>query len=158
MRARYARRSIDCVSVIPHRFPIVTKAPFYGPRGRAASTAFGHRARLRFLKRPRVGRRSPTGRARTLAGPHSQVTRERRRPMDRNSRRTAGAWAAPALGAALVATVLAGPASAETRVTFVETFENGANEGGWTFGTGYEYFVDSYGNPGRYLRDSSLVS
>lgn len=60
---------------------------------------------------------------------------------------------------ALVASLLGGPALAgEIRVTFVETFEDGTNEGAWTYGTGLEYFVETNGNPGRYLRDSGLVS
>lgn len=64
-----------------------------------------------------------------------------------------------ALAAAFLASVLAVTgAAAETRTTIVETFENGTNEGGWTYGTGNEYFVDQYGNPGRYLRDSHLVT
>lgn len=49
-------------------------------------------------------------------------------------------------------------AAAEFRVTFVETFDGGANEGAWTYGTGNEFFVEANGNPGWYLRDSSLVS
>jgi hypothetical protein len=47
--------------------------------------------------------------------------------------------------------------AAEVRVTTVETFETGTNEGRWIWGTGKEYFVESNGNSGRYLRDSSLV-
>lgn len=43
-------------------------------------------------------------------------------------------------------------------VTTTETFETGSNEGSWTWGSGYEYFVDTNGNPGRYVRDSSLVT
>lgn len=64
-----------------------------------------------------------------------------------------------AVAVALVAGALAGLAlAAVLQVTVVETFESGTNEGAWTFGTGNEYFVDADGNPGRYLRDSSLVS
>jgi hypothetical protein len=42
--------------------------------------------------------------------------------------------------------------------TYTETFETGTNEGGWVWGTGNEYFVEINGNPGRYLRESHLVS
>lgn len=64
---------------------------------------------------------------------------------------------------ALVAVCLAGcltakARAAEVRVTTVETFETGTNEGGWSWGTGTEYFVDFNGNPGRYLRESHLVT
>ena len=31
-------------------------------------------------------------------------------------------------------------------------------DGSWSFGTGNEYFVGINGNPGSYLRDSSLVT
>jgi hypothetical protein len=48
--------------------------------------------------------------------------------------------------------------AADVRVTTVESFETGANEGGWTWGTGTESFVDSNGNPGRYLREPHLLS
>jgi hypothetical protein len=49
--------------------------------------------------------------------------------------------------------------AAEVRVTTTETFESGtSNEGRWFWGTGYEHFVESNGNPGRYLRDSTLVT
>jgi hypothetical protein len=52
--------------------------------------------------------------------------------------------------------------SIETRaqgpVTVAETFETGTNEGSWTWGTGSDYFVESNGNPGRYLRDSHVVT
>jgi hypothetical protein len=68
-------------------------------------------------------------------------------------------WCARAAVAVLLAVGLATPAGAvEVRTTFVETFETGTNEGEWTFGTGNEFFVDMNGNPGRYLRDSSLVT
>lgn len=47
----------------------------------------------------------------------------------------------------------------ELRSTFVETFETpGSNVGGWTWGGNTDYFVESNGNPGRYLRDSGLVT
>ncbi len=71
----------------------------------------------------------------------------------------ARAYGGLALGAALLASFAGRPAAAaETQVTFVETFESGSNEGAWTFGSGYEYFLDANGNPGRYLRDSSLIT
>ena len=70
-----------------------------------------------------------------------------------------GRWRGRLLGAAVLVGAAAGAAAlAEVRTTFIETFETGTNEGAWTFGTGYEYFVETNGNPGRYLRDSSLVS
>lgn len=68
-------------------------------------------------------------------------------------------WAGRALAAVSLAAGLAGSApAAEVRTTWTETFETGTNEGGWTWGTGYEFFVDINGNPGRYLRDSELVT
>jgi hypothetical protein len=43
--------------------------------------------------------------------------------------------------------------------TFVEDFEDGRNEGAWTYGTGNEFVTtDGGGNPGRYLRDNNVVS
>lgn len=48
--------------------------------------------------------------------------------------------------------------AAEVPVTYTETFETGTNEGKWIWGTGNEHFVETNGNPGRYLRDSSLVT
>ena len=48
--------------------------------------------------------------------------------------------------------------AAEVPVTTAETFETRTNEGGWTWGTGNEYFLDFNGNPGRYLRESHLVT
>lgn len=64
-----------------------------------------------------------------------------------------------ALLAVCLAGCLAGRArAAEVRVTAVETFETGTNEGGWSWGTGTEYFVEFNGNPGRYLRESHLVT
>ena|SRR5215213_1615701 len=48
--------------------------------------------------------------------------------------------------------------AAEVRVTTTETFETGTNQGMWTWGTGNEYFVETNGNPGRYLRDSYVVT
>jgi hypothetical protein len=48
--------------------------------------------------------------------------------------------------------------AADVRTTYTETFETGTNEGGWVWGTGNEYFVEINGNPGRYLRESHLVS
>jgi hypothetical protein len=63
------------------------------------------------------------------------------------------------LAAVSLALAMGGTAwAAEVRVTTVETFEGGLNEGGWTFGTGLEFFVEDHGNPGRYLRDAGLVS
>ncbi|HEX5042618.1 MAG TPA: hypothetical protein VFV75_06910 [Candidatus Polarisedimenticolaceae bacterium] len=44
-----------------------------------------------------------------------------------------------------------------TTTTTVETFDAG-NEGGWTFGTGNETIQPDGGNPGAYLRDSTLVT
>lgn len=45
-----------------------------------------------------------------------------------------------------------------TTITTVESFDNGGNEGAWTFGTGNETIEVEGGNPGAYLRDRSLVS
>ena len=64
-----------------------------------------------------------------------------------------------AVAVVCLAGCLAGGArAAEVRVTTVETFETGTNEGGWTWGTGSETFLDFNGNPGRYLRESHLVT
>ena len=79
--------------------------------------------------------------------------------MDLSSRIGSSAWTRRALGAAFLTSALAGPVvAAGAQETLVETFEGGTNEGAWTFGTGNEYLVDLNGNPGSYLRDSSLVS
>lgn len=75
-------------------------------------------------------------------------------------KRTNGIWsrAVWVLTAVFITGCLAGFARAsEVRSTTVETFETRTNQGEWTWGTGYEYFVETNGNPGRYLRDSSLV-
>lgn len=48
--------------------------------------------------------------------------------------------------------------AAEVRITTTETFETGANKGKWTWGAGTDYFVEFNGNPGRYLRESYLVT
>lgn len=53
---------------------------------------------------------------------------------------------------------LAGDVATRTLTTYTESFELGANEGGWTFGTGNEYLLPDGGNPGAYLRDDSLVT
>lgn len=69
-------------------------------------------------------------------------------------------WAAMAALCA-VAIVLVGHGvarAAEVLTTFVEDFEDGRNEGAWTFGTGNEYLNYPGGNPSVYLRDDSLVS
>ena len=58
------------------------------------------------------------------------------------------------LGGVLSGTVQA----ADVRVTTTETFETGTNEGGWTWGVGTDYLVETNGNPGRYLRESYLVT
>lgn len=42
--------------------------------------------------------------------------------------------------------------------TFVESFESGTNEGGWTFGTGHEFLATDIGNPGLCVFDASLIS
>jgi hypothetical protein len=61
------------------------------------------------------------------------------------------------LALVLITGSLAGWISA-TEVTVTETFETGSNDGGWTWGSGHDYFVETNGNPGRYLRDSRLVT
>jgi hypothetical protein len=64
-----------------------------------------------------------------------------------------------ALAAVCLGAGLTGPArAAETRVTTTETFETGTNEGVWTWGTGSDEIVDANGNPGRYLRETHLVT
>ena len=61
------------------------------------------------------------------------------------------------LSVAAFAFCIAGGTRASAQVTFTETFETaGSNVGGWSWGSGYEQFVESNGNPGRYLRDSRL--
>jgi hypothetical protein len=65
------------------------------------------------------------------------------------------------IGLAVLATVLAvGVAGAATVLaTFIEDFEDGRNEGVWTYGTGNEFLAtDGGGNPGVYLRDNNVVS
>lgn len=79
--------------------------------------------------------------------------------MNTNAAFCARSWGRLVLGAALLASLVAGSAVvAEIQATVVETFENGTNEGAWTFGTGNEFFVEANGNPGWYLRDASLVT
>jgi hypothetical protein len=53
---------------------------------------------------------------------------------------------------------LAGWAQAQLQVTTTETFENGTNEGAWTWGTGSETFVIAGDAHGRYLREDYLVT
>ena len=48
--------------------------------------------------------------------------------------------------------------AAEVPVTTVETFETGTNVSGWTWGTGSDVIADNDGNPGRYLRETYLVT
>jgi hypothetical protein len=43
--------------------------------------------------------------------------------------------------------------SALTETTFVETFEDGSNEGGWWYGTGNGYIDPIGGNPGAFFHD-----
>ncbi|MHC4140409.1 MAG: hypothetical protein ACYTE6_00425 [Planctomycetota bacterium] len=50
------------------------------------------------------------------------------------------------------------PASALGGTTFVEGFEDGTNEAGWTWGTGNEQIVPDFGNPDAYLTDLTLVT
>ncbi|MFT5081155.1 MAG: hypothetical protein ACI9C2_001512 [Gammaproteobacteria bacterium] len=57
--------------------------------------------------------------------------------------------------AALVA--LSSNALAQTS-TFAEGFDTGSNEGGWRWGTTNEFINPLNGNPGPYLRDTSLVT
>ncbi len=56
--------------------------------------------------------------------------------------------------------LLAAPAaSAQTgEQTFVESFEDGTNEGGWTFGTGNELLAPDVGYPGICLFDPLLIT
>lgn len=46
----------------------------------------------------------------------------------------------------------------EVRVNTTETFETGTKVGRWTWGVGTDDLVESNGNPGRYLRESYLVT
>jgi hypothetical protein len=71
---------------------------------------------------------------------------------------TNNTWRALASTAAAfcVAIFLAGGIHAQ--VTNIETFETGINEGAWTWGAGTDYIAESNGNPGRYLRESYLVT
>jgi hypothetical protein len=71
--------------------------------------------------------------------------------------RKVGARALAAVCLALCVTGLTLTANAQ-QVTQIETFETGTNQGSWTWGTGNEFFVDTNGNPGRYLRDSYVVT
>jgi hypothetical protein len=61
-------------------------------------------------------------------------------------------------GIAIVCVIAYLAAFAQAQVTTTETFENGSNSGGWTWGTGTEFIVEANGNPGHYLRESHLVS
>ena len=75
-----------------------------------------------------------------------------------NNKRTSSIWGR-FVSVLVLAVCLAGFAqAAEVPVTFTETFQTGSNEGRWTWGTGYEYFAETDGVHGRYLRDSSLVT
>ena len=42
--------------------------------------------------------------------------------------------------------------------TFVETFDDGLNEGGWQWGTGNEQIVPVNGHPGAHLQDLTINS
>lgn len=48
--------------------------------------------------------------------------------------------------------------NAQETLTFTESFEGGTNDGGWTWGSSYGYFVELNGNPGWYVRDSQLLT
>lgn len=55
--------------------------------------------------------------------------------------------------------VAALPAFAGTyQTTYVETFDNGSNDGGWTWGTGNETIPADGGNPGAFVYDTTLFS
>ncbi len=54
--------------------------------------------------------------------------------------------------------VAAPPAARAAEETFVESFEDGTNEGGWTFGTGNELLVPDVGHPGTCLLDPLLIT
>jgi hypothetical protein len=57
-----------------------------------------------------------------------------------------------------LAIVLAVPCAALAGSTFVEGFEDGTNEAGWSWGTGGEQIVPDFGNPDAYLLDTTLVT
>lgn len=57
-----------------------------------------------------------------------------------------------------LATTLILSSAALAQTTFVETFESGTNTGGWSWGTGNESIVPTNGNPGAFLRDTTLAS
>ncbi|HEX6850179.1 MAG TPA: hypothetical protein VF139_02145 [Candidatus Polarisedimenticolaceae bacterium] len=59
--------------------------------------------------------------------------------------------------AAAAAPAVAGETSVTALTTFTETFDV-ANDGGWTFGTGYEYVDPASGHPGACLRDDNLAT
>jgi hypothetical protein len=65
-------------------------------------------------------------------------------------------------GALLSVSLLFAPPSARAdqvgEQTFVETFESGTNEGGWTFGTGNEFLAADIGDPGVCVFDASLIT
>ena len=54
--------------------------------------------------------------------------------------------------------LLAGVSCAAAQSTFVETFENGSNVGGWTFGSSNGLIEAAGGNPGAYFHDPFLDS
>ena len=59
--------------------------------------------------------------------------------------------------AAAAAPAVAGETSVTALTTFTETFDV-TNDGGWTFGTGYEYVDAVSGHPGACLRDDNLAT
>ena len=56
----------------------------------------------------------------------------------------------------LTAALSAMPAAAQA--TFVESFEGGTNHGRWSWGTGNEQIIPLNGNPGTYLKDTTLLT
>jgi hypothetical protein len=82
----------------------------------------------------------------------------RHRPRDRAAAQMKRSH--PLLLAALASTLVLAPRTggAFQSTSFVETFDGGSNEGGWTFGTGNESILSDGGNPGAYLRDTTLFS
>ena len=62
--------------------------------------------------------------------------------------------AVPVLVAAFLAASNA--AAAPNTTTFRETFDNGSNNGGWSYGNGFDIIRTTGGNPGAYLENTFL--
>jgi hypothetical protein len=62
------------------------------------------------------------------------------------------------LGTAFASLLLVGTVHAGATNAFTETFDDGSNTGGWSWGTGNETFSPLNGHPGPFLQDLTLSS